>query len=79
MQEKVYKLFNKTENKWADSGVYNFSDKGKFWRKKSHVKNHLTQYTDYLIQTFDVPELELVEFDLVEVGRETIKMKKGKE
>lgn len=58
-----------------------FSDRGKFWRKKSHVKNHLAQYTDYLIRTFDIPELELelVEFDLVEVGREIVRAKKGKE
>jgi len=66
MVEIVYKIRRKSDGMFSAGGERpSFSKKGKIWRQRGHVSNHLAQMTAQNKQLF-YNDCEIIEFEVVE-------------
>lgn len=66
--EHAYKIHNKKTGKYASPSNYGWSKNGKTWSQRNQVGAHLSGYTRY-----DADDVDVVEYELVEVSRTPVK------
>lgn len=78
---KVYKIRNKKTGLFSKGGVYKlFDEKGKIWQTAGTARSHLAMFQDRDWRTGKssypafVKDLEVVEFELVEVAKHDVEV-----